>query len=287
MSTTPEQKVEELERELDTLRAERNRLNEEAIRWAEKRDRLHEEIRRLRSEANSFREERDELNAAVGALKTLREEAKKEGRTKIDQIKTLRQEIEEALSHRPSRNSQSLQNEIETIEWKIQTDSPPLDEERRLIERVRALETQMVVYREIESRKDKIEELQNEITTLKDERVSYNEKISEMAKESQRFHGKMIERLENATKLKAEADEMHAKYVEHKEPAKALHLKYVDVLKQIRTLREKIREKEEKERSKQEADLQRKLEEEALDKLKRGEKLTFEEFKILAEQGKI
>lgn len=287
MSTTPEQRVEELERELDTLTTERDRLNEEALRWAGKRDRLHEQIRRLRSEANSFREERDKLNGAVGALKTLREGAKKEARIKIDQIKTLRQEIKDALSHRPSRSSQSLQNEIEAIEWKIQTDSPTLDEERRLIERVKALETQMEVYREIESIRDKIEGLQNQITKLKDERVSHNQKISEMAKESQRFHEKMIERLQNATKLKAEADEMHGKYAEHKEPARALHLRYVETLEQIRTLREKIREKEEKERSEQEADLRRKLEEEALGKLKRGEKLTFEEFKILAEQGKI
>ncbi|MDH5795660.1 MAG: hypothetical protein OEZ24_06075 [Candidatus Bathyarchaeota archaeon] len=287
MSATPEQRLEESERELAAIKAERDRINEEALRWVGKRDLLHEEMRRMRSEAKSFRDERDELNAAVHQLKNLREEAGKECIAKIDQLKALRQKAKDALSHRPNRSAQSLESEIEAIEWKIQTQSLSLDEERGLVEQAKALESQMKVYREVADMNDKIEELQNEATTLKDERASYGDKISEMARESQRFHEKMIERLESSRKLKAEADQMHEKYIERREQARALHLEYVKALEQIKALREKMREGEREERAKQEAHLRDKLEKEALDKLKRGEKLTFEEFKILAEQGKI
>jgi len=232
MSDTPEQRLEELERQLDTLRAERDRLNEEALKWAGKRDLLHEKTKKLRLEARSFRDDRDELNAAVHQLKTLREEVRTERLAKIDQLKTLRKEAKEALSYRPSRSSQSLENEIAAA-------------------------------------------------------ASYNEKISEMAEQSQRYHEKMIDRLENARKLNTEADNMHRRFVELKEEERALHMKYSEASEKAKALRDRARQEEKEKRVKQEADLRKELEAKALSKLKRGEKLTFDEFKILAEQGKI
>jgi len=44
---------------------------------------------------------------------------------------------------------------------------------------------------------------------------------------------------------------------------------------------------EEKEQRQKQEDLQKQTEEKALEKLKRGEKLTFDEFKILIEKGRI
>ncbi|MCW4026751.1 MAG: hypothetical protein NWE76_04620, partial [Candidatus Bathyarchaeota archaeon] len=245
MSGTPEQRLEELERQLDTLRAERDRLNEEALKWAGKRDLLHEKTKKLRLEARSFRDDRDELNAAVHQLKTLREEVRTERLAKIDQLKTLRKEAKEASSYRPSRSSQSLENEIAAIEWKIQTASPSLDEERRLVEQVKALETQMSVYRKVQAMKEKIAKLQSEATALKEEAASYNEKISEMAEQSQRYHEKMIDRLENARKLNAEADNMHRRFVELKEEERALHMKYSEASEKAKALRDRARQEEE------------------------------------------
>jgi len=287
MTEVPERRIEELNRELDTVRTERDRLNKEAIRWAEKRNLLHEDIKRLRSEARSLKEKRDELNRRVKHLKTLREEARKKRGEKISHLKELRQKTRDLTAKRPKRSAQSLENEIEKIEWKIQTDSLSLDEERKLIERVKSLETQLEAYREIKNVKNKILTLQEEVETLKKEISSRNEEISEVAKQSQRFHEKMIEKLEKIKELQAEADAMHKRYVENKEKAKAFHSKYVETLGQIKGLREIIRKREEAEKAKQIASLRKKLEKEALDKLRRGEKLTFEEFKLLAEQGKI
>jgi uncharacterized coiled-coil DUF342 family protein len=283
----PEQRIKELSLELDLLRTERDRLNEESLVWAEKRNGLHEEVKKMRWEAKSLKERRDGLNGEVQRLKALREETWRAYRGKIDRLKSLRQRIREAAANRPSRSSQSIEGEIERIEWKIQTESPSLAEERRLVERVKTLESQLEVYREIEGIEDEMAKLENEAKTLKDQIANHRDRVSEIAKQSQEFHEKMVGRLERARKLKAEADEMHGKYIEYKGRAKTLHLKYVEMLGHVKALRGAIREKEEEERAKQQADLRKKLEEEALAKLKRGERLTFEEFKILAEQGKI
>ena len=54
-----------------------------------------------------------------------------------------------------------------------------------------------------------------------------------------------------------------------------------------KALREKNRREETEKKIKRETDLRKKLEKKALNKLKNGEKLNFDEFKVLAEQGKI
>jgi len=288
MITVPEQRIEELTQELYKIKDERDRLNKESLRWAEERNLLHEEIKKLRSEARLFKEKRDALNNEVQSLKILREEDRRKHRENIDQLQKLRQRMREAIAKRePIRDALSLEREIETIDWKIQTNPLSLDEERELVERVKILENQLEVYRSIKGIKDEIARLKNEAKALKEEIASHGEKILEVAGQSQKFHLNMIEHLENIKKLGVKADEMHKKYVENKEEAQTFQSKYAEIFNQIKALQKAIQEKEEEEKTKQLAELRNKLEKEALDKLKRGKKLSFEEFKILAEQGRI
>ena len=276
-----------MNRELDASKVERDRLNEEAQTWAEKRDHLHEEIRKIRLEANSYRDKRDELNTEIQFLKTLREERWKKRAEVIEQLKNERQKIKVASATKTTRSSQSIEDEIAKVDWKIQTESLSLEEEKKLVNRVKVLEVQLKTHKQIERAKNEISNFGTEAQTLKDEIQNGNSKIQELAQQSQKFHEKMIVNLEKIKTLRTEANETHNKYVEIREKAKICHLKCVDLLGQIKALQTTIRKKEEEEKTKQQADLKKKVENEAIDKLKRGKKLSFEEFKILAEQGKI
>jgi len=287
MTVNLKSRIEELSRELSEIRSERDRFNDEAFRWAEKRNLLHEEIKKLRLEARSLKEKRDAINNEVRSLKLLREEDRKKYRERLSQLPRLRQKMGEEKARRPQRSAQNLEREIEMIEWKIQTNPLSLDEEKKLVERVKTLESQLEVYRSIRAIKDEIIRLKNEAEAFREQVVSHSEKISEMARQSQKFHEKMVEDLENMQTFKARADEMHREYVKNREDAQALQLKYLEISNQITSLQRAIQEKEGEEKAKQLVDLRNKLEKEALDKLKRGKKLTFEEFKILAEQGRI
>ncbi|RLI02359.1 hypothetical protein DRO38_04000, partial [Candidatus Bathyarchaeota archaeon] len=162
-----------------------------------------------------------------------------------------------------------------------------LDAERKLIDQIKILEAQLEVYRRIGSINNKIAELRKEADKLKAEALNYRSRILEIAAESQEFHVKMLKRIEEAKELKAKADEMHQRYAENKEKVKAINLEIKETLGEIRSIRELLKSEEEKERRRRESDLQRQTEEKALEKLKRGEKLTFDEFKILLEKGKI
>jgi uncharacterized coiled-coil DUF342 family protein len=276
-----------LNQELEKLKSERDVLNQEAQRWAGKRDQLHEEIRKVRQEAQSFREKRDELNKEVQLLKAINDERRKQRQDKIEQLKEDRLKVREKLADKPSRSFRSLKDELDKIEWKIQTEPLSIEEERRLVSRVKSLETQLEVYRRVEAIRTRINKTEEEMNALRHDLLVDREKIQELAQKSQFFHEKMIVQLEKAKELKTKADKMHAKYMEYKEKAGAHHANCLDVLAQIKAFRAEIRKKEEAERIEQEANLRSQLEKRALEKLRNGKKLTFEEFQILAEQGKI
>ena len=287
MSETLEQRIEELYEKIRFLRAEKDDLNKKARVWAEKRDRIHGEIRNLRSQIQSLREKRDALNEKVKRLKSLRNAGLDRRNKILEEIKKLREEKNRREKEKPSRSRSSLESEIEKIEWKIQTEPLPLDVERELIDRVKTLEAQMEVYRRIENIRIRIADLKREADRLKRDTLSYRSRIREIATQSQELHMKMLKKIEDARKLKLEADEMHQRYLENKEKAKAISLEIKKILDEIRSIQNFLRAKEEKERMQKQEDIKKKAEERALEKFRRGEKLTFDEFKILLEKGLI
>lgn len=269
------------------LRAERSRLNKEGRELAQERNGLHREAAKLRSEAQSLREKRDDLNSDIQRLKISREEARKDYFIKIDELRELRKKIKEVMAKKPRRSARSLEDEIKAIEWKIQTESPSLSEEKKLVDVVKVLEGQLEVYRERMRIVDKIDVLENEAKRLNDKTSAYRERILELARQSQEFHERMVEKLQRIGELRVRANGIHKEYIDHREKARAVHSKCLEIMGQIKGIRDEIRRKEEGERAELQACLKEKLSKEALAKLRRGERLTFDEFKILAEQKKI
>lgn len=234
-----------------------------------------------------FRGKRDDLNAEIQFIKTMKEEQREKRADAIEQLKGQRLKIKTMSTTKETRSLKSLEDKIAEIDWIIQTKSHSLEEEKKIVDQVKALEIQLQAHKKIEQLKGKIYSLSTEAQTLKEEIKTDSDKILELAERSQMFHEKLIEGLEKAKTLKMEADENHRKYVENREKAKACHSKFVEKLKQVKALCAVIRQKEEEEKSRHQANLKKKVEDEALEKLKQGKKLSFDEFKILTEQGKI
>jgi len=282
-----ERKIIQLNNELFALKAERDSLNEKAQAWAKKRDKIHEEIRKIRLEAKGFKDQRDELNAEIKFLKVMRNERSRKRAEIIEKIKIQKQKIKVTSSTMTARSLKWVEDEIAKIEWNIQTEPHSLEEEKNLVNHVKTLALQLQAYKQTECVRKQIADLEAEAQALKAEIQSDGNKILELAQQSQKFHERMIKNLEKAKTLKTEADKLHHKYVEIKEESKTRHSKYIETLNQLKDVYAVIQQKEEEEKTKQQAILKKRVEEEALDKLKQGKKLSFEEFKFLAEQGKI
>jgi len=269
------------------LKNQKGKLNVEAREWAEKRNKLNEQFKSLRSEVFELKNERDKLNERVKELKQQRDGTRTEFRKKIEQIRKINQEIKALAKKEPTRSAEDLQKEFDSIEWKIQTSSLSLKEEKELVERVKHLETQLNVYRKLDQLNQKIIELKAELKTLETKSRASHEKLTETALKSQQIHEKMLEKIDEPKKLKTEADNLHKLFLQTKETVKPIQEEIFEISNQIKGLKEEIRRKEDTEKKKMEDALREKLEKQAKEKLRRGEKLTWEEFQLLAEKGTV
>jgi len=280
-------KIEELSRELNALKQERDKLNSEARAWAEKRNAIHERIKTLRAEAKHLKEKRDDLNQKVKELKGLREQAKSEQKEKRVQISKIKEKMRVAMEKKPSRPMVDIQKDIDSLEWKIQTTSMPVKEEKVLVDQVRILESQRVIHKQIQELKNTLVELQTEEKALATKAKLHHETLAKLAEQGQEFHKQMLESLTQAQNLKSEADAAHQTHVEFRQKANRVHQKFLELLKQIDSLKQEIKKKEEEQQTKKQQALREEAVKKAHEKMKRGEKLTWEEFQILAEQGAV
>lgn len=279
------QRIEELTQKLSILEDQQEKLDAEAAEWAEKRDKLNRRFKTLRGEILEFKSERDRLNEKVKELKQQREKARTELHSKIEEIKESNREIKAVMEKRPSKSLKTLQEEIKNIEWKIQTSSLDLKEEKELVQRVKQLEIQLNIHKKIDQLDQKVVELRTETKALEINAKHHHEELTENAQKSQQIHAKMLEKIEESKKLKIEADSMHRLFLQTREKGRPIRGEFLEISNQIRMLKAEIQREENEEKKKNESALREKLEIQAREKLRRGEKLTWEEFQLLAEKG--
>jgi uncharacterized coiled-coil DUF342 family protein len=287
LSKSLQKRIDELNQQLASLKEKTAKLKLEAKKWIEKRNSLNTKIKRLREEATNLKERRDALNEKVKELKELREHATSERKEKKAQILELKKKLKVLLRTKPSRSMQNIQKEIEGLEWKIQTTPFSVKEEKPLIDQVKVLESQLSVHRQIQQLEENIVEMQTKEKALATRAQLLHEKLSELAQQSQKLHEEMLESLNKSRSIKLDADDAHQKFLQIKKRAQNPHEKCMELLHQIRSLQLKLRQKEEKKKAQRQVELREEMETKALKKFKQGEKLTWEEFKLLAERGKL
>ena len=236
-------------------------------------------------EISELKRERDEANERVKDLKLNRDEVKARIQQRIQELKNLSGEIKTAADKRPSGTQQALQQQFDEIEWKIQTNPTSLQEERELIEQVRQVETQLNIYKRLEQLRQKGLSTRAEIKALRVQGQSYHDILTKTAQKSQECHEKMISKIEESKRVKAEADSLHQTFMQTRERTRPIQEEIVALSDQIRQVKGEVRQKEEEEKKQAEGAILSELESRARNKLKRREKLTWEEFQQLAEKG--
>jgi uncharacterized coiled-coil DUF342 family protein len=279
-----------LNQQLDFLDKQAEEAIVETRKLIEKRDKLNEQFRQLRQETRDLKAERDTINARVHDLKSQRDETRTTIHEVIEEIKATRGKISELKKKTPKRSHSDLKKELEDIEWKIQTTSLDKEEEKKLIENVKQLEIQLSAYKKIEQQLKKIADLEQGLRKLDETGDKLHAELSALAQKSQKTHQKMLAKIDEAKKIKTEADVLHQSYLQAREKSKPLNEGRRKLAEQKRQLYESQRHLHESERQQDEASrktaeqaLKEKLEAEAREKLQRGEKLSWDEFQLLAE----
>jgi uncharacterized coiled-coil DUF342 family protein len=274
-----------LDQQLSALKQKEDQVEAETQKWAEKRDETNAQVRDVRNEIVRLRSQRDMLNEEVKDLKLQRSALKDKIHEEIEEVKKLRQGSKKQAENRPSRSHHALQEEVEKIDWKIQTTSLSLQEERELVEQVRLLETQLNVHRRSERLSQKIRDLHSEIKAFNTRSKTIHEKLTATAEESQQIHQKMIAKIEELKRLRVKADDLHKRFLQERGNSMSIREEMPKISNMMRQLKDEIRAGEEEAKREREGVLREKLEGQAKEKLKRKEKLSWEEFQVLAEKG--
>jgi uncharacterized coiled-coil DUF342 family protein len=294
--------IANLRSQIVTLKDQVNKADAESKKQVERRDQLNEQTRKINLEIRDIKKQRDEINQKVQTLKQQRDEVRVKIKPIMDEIQTINEKKEELKKKAPRIRQKDIQEEINKIDWKIQTESLDLQEEKRLVGEVKLLETQLSGYKKIEKQNKKIAEHIHERKVLDSQADAFHKELSEMAKKSQDLHESMIAKIGEAKKAKDEADALHKGFIENKEKIKTLLVDIAVLTGQLlglqNTVREQNKELREKEmtlrlkekeqfavqRNKKLLDeqvLKEKLGAQAKEKLNKGEKLSWNEFQLL------
>ena len=277
--------IEDITQQIEKLREQASLANAQIKKYIEKRNQLNDQVRKARQEITELKNERDSINEKVKLLKQQRDSIRAKAAPIIDEVNAINQKISELKKKLPRERQRDLQEELEAIEWKIQTTSLDLQEEKRLIEDVKQLEIQLSSYKKIDLRNRKIKDLLTQRRTFEAQADAWHKELTDLATKSQELHSNMMEKVNSVKINKGEADSLHQAYIKTKEQIAPLYEKIRELTEQLKNLKASVKEKDKVKKMATEQAIKEKLGTEARDKLQRGEKLSWNEFQLVMGDG--
>ncbi|MEM2001491.1 MAG: hypothetical protein QXT77_02440 [Candidatus Methanomethylicaceae archaeon] len=268
----------------DSIEAHYRRLEE--LRG--KKSEIIEKLKSLREAALNHKNMRDEKNKLIAEKKLLRDQLHKEKNELSQKIKDLISKKRDLLSSLREGESDLLR-QLKEIDWKYQTTPLSLDEERRLLQRRSELEKKLMVFKRAKDMDQEINSLRASSEELRVKADTVHKEIVSLAEESKVHHESMIKALEDCKPLSSELEQIKAEIASIKgaiESSKKELFELESRYKQARefTMKQKIELLAEQTR--QIINKRSELAERASEKIKNGERLTFEEFAaMLAMKG--
>ena len=302
---TPSQ-ISNINTQIDKLKQQIRENSDQIKKFIEKRDQLHEKVRKSRDEITQLKVERDALNVRVKELKQQRNAVRVNVTPIMDEVKVLNDKIDTLKKNLPRINRQEIQQELDAIEWKISTTSLDLQEERRLIDNVKELETQLIGYKKIAIQNKKIKELIEHRKTFDAQADVFHKELTDVAKKSQDLHAVLMEKMSAMRRDRIEADGLHKSFITAKEQNNLMYEQIRQLINQATGIRVALRDQyhirrkadqdrrkddgekrkiEQAQRAVKEQAIKEKIGSEAREKLNRGEKVSWDEFAMMIGDG--
>ncbi|MFX1513697.1 MAG: coiled-coil protein [Promethearchaeota archaeon] len=270
-------KVRKLEKERDTFREERNRLNTVAAD-------CFKQVRELK-------EKRDDNNKEISELKETRQSVLEEMRLMIKRAQELKGHMTEDKSEARKKrvNSRRLERSIDELDWKLQTTpGMNIEEERQLVEKVSHLMVELDSIRMNEGLHRELKKLNSDIKNLKGFLDDSWGRFSELVGASQARHQRLTDLYNQGKEAKEQADHNHQIFLKKAEEVRSVREQLRETQGQLRKKYQilKDRQTERKVRTRQirEERESRRIAAESkriFEKYKKGEKLSIEEMRIL------
>lgn len=237
-SLPPLERKSQLQQKANNLRAERDRLNDEARGHAEERDGYNAKVRGLVNEANEHKKRRDELNENVRRQKDVRDEANKVADEAHKVADTMRRERNPEGGG--EINAARLKKEARSLEMQQMTTVMTPAKERALIERLQEI-GKLLKQKDSELKADpELKAAIEKADKLKEKAEKEHSKVAELAEKAQGEHDAMIKLYKESDKLRKVADKLQERFVVSKMEADKIHKAYIEYVNQIHEIEDEM-----------------------------------------------
>ena len=208
----------------------------------------------------------------------------------LEKLAESEENIKEGYIRKKRKQMKSLTEQVEKIEWNLQTRILSADEEKEMIQNLEKLSerinklaaevhvttSQTQIWREISG-------IQKQINNL-------HLTIIDSAKESQIFHNLMNQYFQQVNVMRKNANDHHKDFLDNKKIADVHHKEFLNLVSEKNELRKELKEIQKSIRKEMQDKIRSNLEEsveKAFEKYEKGDNLTMEEFRLLVEKGMI
>ncbi len=289
-------KISNIELVARDIKQQREEFNRKVTAIANKRNLLNEQVKELIKTAKEEQDKRDKCNQAITEIKQKKEALLKEIEGFENQAKILNEQLNVKQDKTPQTKHQinstkKIRQEIQDLEWKIQTTSNiAITEEREIVERIARLEQKFRDVRQTDVIARDVRTIQSRINVLNGKLRGLENDLRSYARESRFHHKTMIQAFKNADILRKQADESHAEFLDAKDQANTIHNEYLTYIREINRIRQTVNKSKQNSKAQQDAQRREKIKEKTQDaqkKFEEGRKLSFEEFRTLIDKGLI
>lgn len=284
-------RLREIKRELVSrvreVEKERNDLRQQ-------RDNENKAVKDLFEEARVSRQNRDDVNEDVKLSKALRDLRKEDADKALNELEQLEEGMKDiGVDKKKWGKRKGIAKQIKELEFKLETSgmlTPP--QEKEIIDRIEELTQDIGLLEVADEKRDEIRIIQKRLRSLRGEQLSHHKEVKKLAQQSQEYHDIMMEKIKEARKIRASADKNHKAVLEISEKIKAIRKDINLVTGDTDKIRKELGEETAVERKKRKQ-IETKAREEELDtratdilaRYKAGQKLGFEEFKLIIGRG--
>lgn len=270
--------------EASKLKNSLNELDREKESWFKKREEFSKKIRESIQNIKSDKARRDALTQEVKGLKTKRDAANNEISEKLKEFGKLKTEKTALIKSLGIKESPSkTRQQIEKLEFMIQTEAMPFEKEQSLMKRIRELKNLYEHSKVVDEVDKKIREVSGAMAKMREEANEMHKLLQEKAKQSQALHEGILRISAEIDKMKIEEEGTFRTFSEFKKRFNEANAQLKEKLKamnEVKSALDKI-SYDRKERRKQEVEsFLKSKEEEVNQKIKRGEKLTTEDLLV-------
>lgn len=282
MNENIESQIESLSKELALTEMEAGKLKEEFERKVDKKRAIESKILELKLKSKGLKNAKNELSLKISSLRSEAENLKVELSSKFEEIRVFKKQIFN-LKKFTSKPAEEVKREIESLEWTLQTERYNPVKEKNLIARVKSLEEEAKIHEKMDELTHKISNSKDGITVLKQKLTCLGSEISKLKDLRRRKIEELNMVYNEILKLKMAREELVKEIGEVKARMENVYGEIGKLKSKLKNLQEELLLKKlEKSISNVEKTVKN-----AEEKFRKGEKLSFEEFKLLLGRGKI